>query len=236
MSPDNPNPEKAAQQALSDCRQEAKNCHLTLAVWDSGKRWAAYTTSEEQVMYLKFNADTPEAAEAAAIRGCEERAATKGVCKIAAVTSERTWYAFAHSENGGGFGRSTLSAEDAKQAAIGFCVKDANGSPCRVTQVHENPGPLPAPSSFTALEARIEREKAQRNAAAEKKAQKKVAMAPAPSGDGNCRPSGNVLRCTSQCFNGNCTVTYENGCKIQVQVQPKFNPFNNQWDYPAPGC
>lgn len=57
-----------------------------------------------------------------------------------------------------------------------------------------------------------------------------------PRKTGNCRPSGPSIRCQSRCTNGNCIVTYENGCEIQVQVQPKFNPFNSQWEYPAPGC
>jgi hypothetical protein len=52
----------------------------------------------------------------------------------------------------------------------------------------------------------------------------------------NCRPNGPSLRCTSRCTNGNCLVTYDNGCKIRVQVQPQYDGFNNQWTYPAPAC
>lgn len=52
----------------------------------------------------------------------------------------------------------------------------------------------------------------------------------------NCRPNTPTIRCSSQCTNGNCVVTYENGCKMSVQVQPTFDSFNNQWTYPAPQC
>ena len=52
----------------------------------------------------------------------------------------------------------------------------------------------------------------------------------------SCRPNTPTIRCSSQCTNGNCVITYENGCKMRVQVQPKFDPFNNQWTYPAPSC
>ncbi|WP_336185726.1 hypothetical protein [Klebsiella grimontii] len=52
----------------------------------------------------------------------------------------------------------------------------------------------------------------------------------------NCRPQASTLKCHSQCVNGNCIVTYENGCKMRVQVQPKFNGFSNSWEYPSPGC
>lgn len=55
-------------------------------------------------------------------------------------------------------------------------------------------------------------------------------QASAPS----CRPKTTHLRCSSQCFNGDCTVTYENGCKMRVQVQPQFN--GSSWVYPAPSC
>jgi hypothetical protein len=52
----------------------------------------------------------------------------------------------------------------------------------------------------------------------------------------NCRPNSPTVRCSSQCTNGNCVVSYENGCKVRVQVQPRFDPFTNQWTYPAPSC
>ncbi len=52
----------------------------------------------------------------------------------------------------------------------------------------------------------------------------------------NCRPNTSQIRCTSQCTNGNCVITYENGCKMNVQVQAKFDPFSNQWKYPSPSC
>lgn len=52
----------------------------------------------------------------------------------------------------------------------------------------------------------------------------------------DCRPRSNSLRCSSSCSNGDCIVTYENGCKMRVQVQPRFNGFTNVWEYPAPNC
>lgn len=53
---------------------------------------------------------------------------------------------------------------------------------------------------------------------------------------GNCRPNTPTVRCQSNCANGDCIVTYENGCKMRVQIPAKFNPFNNQWEYPSPSC
>jgi len=53
---------------------------------------------------------------------------------------------------------------------------------------------------------------------------------------GNCRPRTATLRCQSSCVNGDCIVTYENGCKMRVQVSPRFDGFQNQWVYPSPSC
>lgn len=71
----------------------------------------------------------------------------------------------------------------------------------------------------------------------------KVASSPAPkpqapqlANDQNCRPTTRSISCSSQCTNGNCIVTYQNGCKIRVHVQPQFDGFTNQWTYPSPGC
>lgn len=57
-----------------------------------------------------------------------------------------------------------------------------------------------------------------------------------PSNNADCRPKTREIRCRSNCTNGNCVVEYENGCKIRVQVTPRFDSFSNQWTYPSPSC
>ena len=52
----------------------------------------------------------------------------------------------------------------------------------------------------------------------------------------NCIPTTAYKRCTSQCLNGSCVVTYENGCKINVQVSQEWNSMTNQWEFPSPQC
>jgi uncharacterized protein len=66
-----------------------------------------------------------------------------------------------------------------------------------------------------------------------------VKRTPVPSetmATGNCRPQTSHITCQSQCFNGDCVVTYANGCKMRVTVASKFNPFTSQWEYPSPSC
>lgn len=53
---------------------------------------------------------------------------------------------------------------------------------------------------------------------------------------GDCRPRTTHLRCQSSCTNGDCIVSYENGCKMRVQVSPRYDGFQNQWVYPSPSC
>lgn len=52
----------------------------------------------------------------------------------------------------------------------------------------------------------------------------------------SCRPNTPTIRCSSQCTNGNCMVTYDNGCQMRVQVRASYNPSTNQWVYPPPSC
>ncbi|WP_298925204.1 DUF4189 domain-containing protein [uncultured Ramlibacter sp.] len=52
----------------------------------------------------------------------------------------------------------------------------------------------------------------------------------------NCRPQTASIRCSSQCVNGNCVVSYENGCKMRVQVQSQYDGLSNSWKYPSPAC
>lgn len=59
---------------------------------------------------------------------------------------------------------------------------------------------------------------------------------PQKTSSGDCRPRTTTIRCRSSCSNGDCIVTYENGCKIRVQVSPEFDSFQNKWIYPAPAC
>lgn len=58
----------------------------------------------------------------------------------------------------------------------------------------------------------------------------------APAADASCRPDTPVRRCRAQCVNGDCVLTYENGCKLRVRVMPTFDSFRNQWTYPSPSC
>ena len=57
-----------------------------------------------------------------------------------------------------------------------------------------------------------------------------------PNNTASCIPDRRNVQCRSSCTNGDCIVTYQNNCKVHVQVNPVFNSLTNQWEYPAPPC
>jgi hypothetical protein len=100
-------------------------------------------------------------------------------------------------------------SDAADRKAIARC-KEESGAECTVTSYGVIPGRIDKPAA-------------------------KPALARNPA-ENSCRPNTPTIRCSSQCTNGDCTVTYENGCRMRVQVQPRFDGFTNQWTYPAPSC
>ncbi len=146
-------------------------------------------------------------ARATAIKSCAEAS-----CKVVDVWSKPGFYSLAKPKTGDGsfyfiFGGNNSDQVD--KEATSACEAN-NGTPCGVVWSSAIGGKLDTPVA----QARPE---------------------PAPS-TGDCRPRTQALRCSSRCYNGSCTVTYENGCKIHVDVNAVFDSFNNQWNYPAPSC
>jgi len=83
--------------------------------------------------------------------------------------------------------------------------------------------------------AQLQAEKERKRQVAEESKARKLASAPI-STDGSCRPRAMSIRCQSECINGDCIVSYENGCRIRVRVQPRYDPFDSRWTYPSPPC
>jgi len=134
------------------------------------------------------------------------------VCKILEVLTEAGYFAFAQGADGDGFhlhyGDDSLA--DAKSDALSQCEKKGQ-SECKIV-------------GQGAIVGRLTYDDAP-----------DIPSKPVAS-SGDCRPRTSNLRCSSQCTNGSCTVTYENGCRIHVDVSPAFDGFNNQWTYPSPSC
>lgn len=134
-------------------------------------------------------------------------------CKVNLQVTKPGFFAVAKPDESGNNFYLTIRYSDLDKAiadAIEGCIK-LNGGDCRLDSSGAIPGIYKTEGTPSAR------------------------LSPAVS-DRNCRPKTPTLRCSSQCTNGDCTVTYENGCKMRVQVQPQFDSFTNQWTYPAPSC
>lgn len=228
----NQNPEIAAKNAMTNCREAAVNCKLAVAVWDNGATWMALAMGAKSGFFFRYDALTRAEAEREAVAGCEERTNEKGTCAVVPnyVSSSHAWFTIAGNDNSAGLGVSSKSKANAEASAMHAC-REGNATPetCKPYQTVENRGPIKAPASFEKIKQQVERNNPN--------------VAPAsPTGlkklqeVNSCRPKSQTLTCSSQCTNGDCTVTYENGCKVRVQVQPRFDSLTNSWTYPAPAC
>jgi hypothetical protein len=135
-------------------------------------------------------------------------------CKILFSTTSPGFFSLAKSVNEEGEGTvyhlfyEQTNSDESDKSAVDACKQRANRS-CKLEWSAAIPGKI--------------------------KSEPEAKVTPTPSAK-SCRPTTQPLRCTSQCTNGNCVITYQNGCKVNVQVQPKFDPFSNQWTYPSPSC
>jgi hypothetical protein len=172
---------------------------------------------------------------------------------FAASPSFADWMALAVGDAGTwGISLRKSSKKQAESAALKECVK-AKGVKCRVVGSKDQLGYVALASSKTWVTAQIEDTLADAKRAALDKCAKETSTDdsctiewtgingvvrdnPQTAQTNDCRPRTPELRCRSNCVNGNCVVEYENGCKIRVQVSPRFDSFSNQWTYPSPSC
>lgn len=201
---------------------------------------------------------TQEEANKAALKMCKEESSKKKDCNL------RITKAIVRAEGGGriGFGRSPVGVPAARKKALDECAK----SECTVSYEITEPGLYALAESSTDKGGNgdfylayqytnLDRAEADALSGCEKLTGQKCSviwhgaipgvykLAPTPAvtstadvSKSNCRPNSPSIRCSSRCTNGDCIVTYENGCKMRVQVQPRFDGFMNQWVYPSPSC
>lgn len=169
-------------------------------------RAVARAESDKMTSY-GYGTDGVAAARKFALDGCTG-------CKVTSVITAPGFYSVAQSnadQNGNGIFHLAYAYDDSDEAdrdAMSRC-RERSGRECKLVHYGVIPGTI---------------RKALPTAA------------PARQAEASCRPTTPTVRCSSECSNGNCVVTYENGCRMRVQVQPRFDGFTNQWTYPAPSC
>lgn len=159
--------------------------------------------------YWNTSQPNKKAAEQNAMKTCSANAKKdnhRGKCKILGAANGPSYIAFFHTKDGSGFG--FASNKDRQQA-----IDDAYAYCSKEGECPD-----------TAVKVDFDKGEQQSRPA-------KFSVT-----DGSCRPRTREIRCRSNCVNGDCVVEYENGCKIRVQVSPRFDPLTNQWIYPSPSC
>lgn len=165
-----------------------------------------------QAWYRANNYTSQKEADVAAIEGCRVEARKNGIgniaskCKVVTRAKGPGYGSIVCGDNGCGWVTGYESSQDAVNGAYDQCSKSYKNCQEKDIQSWEDFAGFAAP---------------------------KTATAPTSA---DCRPRTQALRCTSSCTNGNCVVSYENGCKMRVQISPRFDGLQNQWVYPAPSC
>lgn len=218
----NNDPFVAAKEALTLCREVAKNCRLVQAVWDGGTQWFALARNEE-IFYATYNYDSQDESEKDAIQGCENRARKysmpSGTCKLFTTSGEHLWYARASSSTHQAIYVSIVSAKDALNEAKKGCSEGTKkGENCEQIAELENKGSQAEPVAFKKLKAQIEAED--------------IALSK-NSPISKTRPATiKTERYTESCQNASCVRKYEDGrtqrytaCLNPATMLPMNDPF-----------
>lgn len=199
---------EANRVALAGCNKDAPKKDCTLR---SFKAIAKAEGAENIGFYI--DTKSLDSAKQEAMRECNKNEIKKN-CKVTFTTTDPGFFSVAiEKKDDGSFATPYVAyaydnSDEADKEALLNC-KNKTGTICKIWLSSVISGPM------------------------------KIASKPKPvpaTSQKNCRPTTTTVRCTSKCTNGNCVVTYENGCRINVQVQPSFDPFTNQWNYPSPSC
>lgn len=173
---------------------------------------AAIDGNGPKSIYRANNYDVQKTADNVALQGCRTTAKTNGIgklakqCKIISRAANSGYGSIVCGVEGCSWGMAFGTAQEAVDVTYANCAKSYTNCQDKDISFWEDR------AGFVSAAA---------------------VSAPALA---DCRPRTNTLQCSSSCNNGSCVVKYENGCQMRVQVQPRFNGFNNQWEYPAPSC
>lgn len=201
------NQNEANKAALELCNEDAQKRDCVL----SSIKALAKATESDRIAYGWSNKSIADA-KRDAVTNCKQPD-----CKIVNLLSEPGFIALARSDEDkeGNVHFHTSYAygnfDEAYKTALGKC-KEVSGRECKIVIATSIAGTLRGESSANAKP-----------------------VAPVATNQ-NCRPKTPTIRCTSSCANGDCLVTYENGCKMRVQVSPRYDSFQNTWVYPSPSC
>ncbi|WP_426174999.1 hypothetical protein [Massilia sp. TWR1-2-2] len=164
-------------------------------------------------IYAGWNFPTQKAADATALDGCRKAATESGLSKVASKCQVQ------HRQEHPGGGAivcginecSMHTGSDTEQGAVDrayqHCVQ--NYVECQKTEIRSWWDDAGYPKQVAKKEASAK----------------------------TCGPPpGRTVRSTYQCNNGDCTRTFENGCKVRFQAPYCHDPATGKWEWKADGC
>lgn len=190
-------------------------CGLLFIISSFAQAFTAIASIDNQVknsFWSAYNFQTQKEANSSALNGCRTEAKKNGIgkiarqCKITMIAKGPGYGALTCGDDGCGFVTGYDSSQGAADAVYASCIESYKNCADKEITYWEDT------AGFNGKRT------------------------PKVDNNNSCRPNTPTIRCSSSCTNGNCVVSYENGCKMRVQINPKFNPFNNQWEYPSPSC
>lgn len=180
---------------------------------------AAYIPGYIDTNWVSWAWETQERADAEAIAGCKKRATQmKGIpksakCEVILRTNKPGYGALVCGEGDCRIAYGAGSEKAAIDTAFQTCVNSGTKG-CDVT------------SPITWLDL-----------IAVKGKSKVPAQAVASDEQGKCQPpAGSVTRSQTYCNNGDCTRTFENGCRIRFQAKYCVNPATGVGEWKPDGC
>lgn len=197
---------EARRLAVQQCNNSSKKQDCSIGEEIKG---VVFAKGETRIGYALKMKSIPNA-EKAAMASCEEKS-----CKIIWSVAEPGFFALMSAVKGDEYADYIVQSggtnlDNVITAGKSSCEQQHPGATCKVVFYGSIGGKVKTASNSNA------------------------AAIPRSPQSQSCRPTTDVVRCSAKCINGNCTITYENGCKMKVNVQPSFN--GSTWVYPPPAC
>ena len=163
-------------------------------------------------IYAAWNFPNQKDADTAALEGCRSTARASGIadlaqkCRVALRQKGEGAGALLCAENGCSFVASYPSEQEAVDAAYDNCVSAYKNCPSDNIRVWKD-----------------------ETGYSKKVASSSPTKACAP-------PSGRVVHSQTQCNNGDCIRTFENGCQVRFNAPYCFDPVSGTWSWKPDGC
>jgi hypothetical protein len=165
-------------------------------------------------IYAAWNFSTQKTADAAALNGCRKTSKENGLSKVASKCEVQ------HRQKGPGAGAIVCGEKECSMSTGYDTQQDAADMAYQSCEQQKQ-----IKCQKTGITSWWD------DAGYPKKSEPKTAPAKVCG-----PPPGRTVRSTTQCNNGDCTRTFENGCTVKFQAPYCHDPFSGKWEWKPDGC